>query len=203
MANLPPASLYSQDLRGRRIRLLDLSSVLPGEQEPLQGNLRVVSLDRGYMPPTYEALSYVWGEDSDSLSRHISCSGVEIPITRNCYDALRTLHRHFGVRSIWVDAICINQDNVEEKEHQIPLMRDIYGSARRVFIWLGNGTKESDEAFTWITRESAFDSVLGVAMFKPFPAIMLPSEMLKAVRLIPLWIGKLLSNLLSYTPASD
>jgi hypothetical protein len=88
----------------------------------------------------------------------------------------------------------------EEKEHQIPLMRDIYGSARRVFIWLGNGTKESDEAFTWITRESAFDSVLGVAMFKPFPAIMLPSEMLKAVRLIPLWIGKLLSKLLSYTP---
>jgi hypothetical protein len=100
MANLPPASLYSQDLRGRRIRLLDLSFVLPGEQEPLQGNLRVVSLNRGYWTPTYEALSYVWVEDSDPLSRHLSCSGVTIPTTRNCYDALRTLHRNFGVRSI-------------------------------------------------------------------------------------------------------
>jgi hypothetical protein len=203
MASSHPARLYSQDLHGRCIRLLDLSSVLPGEKEPLQGDLRVISLDRGYWTPTYEALSYVWGEDSDSPSRHISCSDVKIPITRNCYEALRTLHRHFGVRSIWVDAICINQDNVEEKEHQIPLMGDIFGGARRVFIWLGNGTRESDEAFTWITRESTFDSVFAAAMFKPFPAIMLPSEVLRAIRLMPLLIGKLSSKILSKAPASD
>jgi len=204
MANLPPASVYSQDLRGRYIRLLDLNSVLPGEHESLQGHLRVVSLGRGYMPPKYGALSYVWGEDSDSPSRHIFCSGVKIPITRNCYDALRTLHRHFGVCRIWVDAICINQGNVEEKEHQIPLMKEIYGSASRVFIWLGNGTGESNEAFTWITRESMLDNVFeAAALFKPFPVIMLPSEVFRIMRLIPLWIGKLLSKILGYTPASD
>jgi hypothetical protein len=101
-----------------------------------------------------------------------------------------------------VDAICINQDNVEEKEHQIPLMREIYGSARRVFIWLGNGTRESDQAFTWITRESTH-SALGAATFKPWPAIMLPGEVLRAVRLIPLFIGKLFSKILINTPASD
>jgi hypothetical protein len=190
MAN--PASLYSQDLHGRRIRLLELSSFLPGDEEPLQGDLRVVSLDRKFKTPTYEALSYVWGEDADSPSRHVSCSGEKVPITRNCYDALRILHRHLGIRTIWVDAICINQDSIEEKEHQIPLMRDIYGNARRVFIWLGNGTKESDEAFAWIARESALESVLVMARLKLFPANMLPSEVLRAMRLIPLLSGRLL-----------
>ena len=192
MAKPNSASLYSQDLHGRRIRLLDLSSVVPGKDEPLKGDLRIVSLDRKLINPNYEALSYVWGKDTDSPSRSLSCSGIHIPITQNCDDALRTLHRHFGVRTIWADAICINQDNAEEKEHQIPLMKDIYGGAIRVFIWLGNGTRDSDEALEWAARESASESVLVEARFKAFPAIMLPAEVLRAMRLIPLVIGKLL-----------
>ena len=186
------ANIYSQDLHGRRIRVLVLSSVQPArENEALRGDLRVVSLDRRFEPPTFEALSYVWGEDAASPPRRLTCSGVDIPITQNCYDAIRTLHCHFGIRTLWVDAICINQVNTGEKEHQIPLMRDIYSKARRVYIWLGNATPGSIHAFDWIAREAAFSTVLMGARFKPFPAVMLPSEVLKAARLIPIFIRTL------------
>jgi hypothetical protein len=191
MAEPNSASLYSQGLRGRRVRLLDLSPVLPGKDEPLAGDLRIVSLDGKFLNPNYEALSYVWGKDADSPSRRLRCSGVNIPITQNCDDALRILHCHFGVRTIWVDAICINQDNAEEKEHQIPLMRDIFVKARRVFVWLGHGTRESDEALDWAAQESASEPVLAGVRFKVYPAIMMPSEVLRAMRLITLIIGKL------------
>jgi hypothetical protein len=184
------ASVYSQPLGGRRIRLLNLSSSLPGE--PLQGHLTVVSLDRRLKIPTYDALSYVWGEDSDAPSRHLSCSDVDIPITQNCYDALSSLYCHFGVRTIWVDSICINQadSEVSEKEQQILLMKDIYSQARRVFIWLGKGTRESDEAFTWIAEESNLDLLVMVRQ-QNYPAFLLPRALLRSLPLIPMWIGKL------------
>jgi hypothetical protein len=122
-------------------------------------------------------------------ARVLSCGGVDVPITRNCYDALGELRRR-GVRIVWVDAVCINQGSDEEKEGQIPLMRDIYGRARRVWVWLGKGTRLSDEAFEWIAQESAFDSILVAARLKGFPANMLPSEILRVMRLIPWVIGK-------------
>jgi len=188
MAEPKSATLYSrEDLRGRCIRLLDLSSTHAGEHEPLRGHLRVVSLDRN---PTYEALSYTWGSDAIAPSRLILCSDMPVPITRNCYNALCTLRRNFKVCTIWVDAICINQHDGEEKNHQIPLMRDIYGKAKRVFIWLGNGTKESDEAFDWVAEASRDESVLVQARFPAFPATMAPREVLKAIRLIPLLVGE-------------
>ncbi len=40
-------------------------------------------------------------------------------------------------RTLWVDAVCINQDDVVEKNHQVHLMKDIYGGATRVLVWLG------------------------------------------------------------------
>jgi hypothetical protein len=47
---------------------------------------------------------------------------------------------------MWIDAICINQDNREEKEHQIPLMAEIYSKALRVVVWLGEAEDDSDRA---------------------------------------------------------
>lgn len=188
MAEPHLASLYSQGLRGRRIRLLDLSATPRGENE-LRGDLKVASLDRH---PIYDALSYVWGDDADSPSRQIVCSGVKLAITQNCYDALCTLRRNFGVRKIWVDAICINHKDNEEKEDQIPLMRDIYGKTRRTYIWLGRGTRESDEALDWIAQETAdYGSVLIRARFPAFPALMMPREVCREIRLIPVLISKL------------
>lgn len=120
---------------------------------------------------------------------------MDIPITQNCYDALSSLYCEFGVHSVWVDAICINQadSEVQEKEQQILLMKDIYSQAGRVFIWLGKGTKESDEALTWIAGEST-PSLLVMVRQQNYPAFLLPRALLRSLSLVPMWIGKLLYN---------
>jgi len=65
-----PSTLYSQPLHGRRIRLLDLVGGGGARQKggELQGTLRIADLDSGFRAPSFEALSYVWGEDSDCES---------------------------------------------------------------------------------------------------------------------------------------
>jgi hypothetical protein len=133
------------DLRRRCIRVFDLDLTCTGDDGSIRGDLRVVSLDD---KPIYDAISYVWG--SPFPSYQIVCSGNNLPITKNCYDALRSLIRNSKIRTIWIDAVCINQSDSSEKNHQVPLMPDIYGAAKRVYIWLGNGTEDSDEALEWV-----------------------------------------------------
>lgn len=146
------ASIYSSyplPPHSRSIRILDLihprnKSTETGE---LHGSLRVVSLAES---PRFSALSYVWGQDT-SLDRTIRCGDHKIPITENCYDALKALEEQFGTVSIWVDAICINQGNESERSDQITLMEEIYSWAETVYIWLGKGTPESDSAMNCLS----------------------------------------------------
>lgn len=99
--------------------------------------------------PDYEALSYTWaGEDGDkSLTGAILCGPDDqrIPITRNCEAALRHLRLERETRVLWVDAICINQTTLEERNHQVSIMSKIYRTASRVVVYLGEATRDSDE----------------------------------------------------------
>jgi hypothetical protein len=83
--------------------------------------------------PDFAAVSYVWGAAPASIS--IPCNGSSILITSTAYNMLEHL-RLFGV-PVWVDAICINQEDLEEKSTQIPLMQKIYTNASCVFVWIG------------------------------------------------------------------
>ncbi|KAG4432732.1 hypothetical protein IFR05_011788 [Cadophora sp. M221] len=65
-------------------------------------------------------------------------------VTLNLYAALQHLRFEYTDRILWVDAICIDQANIPEKNHQIQLMGHIYEEAECVIIWLGGGTEESD-----------------------------------------------------------
>lgn len=104
----------------------------------------------------YAALSYVWGEATDTVPIYIN--DVPHPIGRNLHAALTQLRQNQGTEStsspswLWVDSICIQQSDVEEKTHQVDLMRIIYGQADLVFVWLGPGTEESDVAMDFICR---------------------------------------------------
>jgi hypothetical protein len=97
----------------------------------------------------YFALSYVWGQESDPASvRDGKQTSRELAITRNLETALRHL-RHICKPLernliLWVDSICINQEDLGEKSHQIPLMCDIYQNADAVFIWLGKENQYAD-----------------------------------------------------------
>lgn len=92
----------------------------------------------------YEALSYVWGDENKTLP--IFIGNQRFDVTENLHAALSRLRDHSLERVIWVDAICINQRNEEEKEKQIQLMARIYGQAYSVVVWLGEEADDSDVA---------------------------------------------------------
>lgn len=89
----------------------------------------------------YEALSYTWGSSQKEYS--ISIDGKLVGITKSLYIALKNLRRHrpslrylHRDRIIWTDALCINQDDDEEKSVQVGMMGKIYSMAFSVIIWI-------------------------------------------------------------------
>jgi hypothetical protein len=73
-------------------------------------------------------------------------SQAQLPVTANLEAALRYLRHESMVRILWIDAICMDQSNIEERNHQVPLMKTIYSNATTVRVWLGNPTTGSDDA---------------------------------------------------------
>lgn len=84
--------------------------------------------------PEFEALSYVWGDQSQP--RRVYLNGVPFFVTQNLFKALESLVLQDKVRVVWIDALAINQCDVAERNHQVSLMRDIYSTARQTLIWL-------------------------------------------------------------------
>ena len=97
---------------------------------------------------TYAALSYEWGE-SDS-ERIIDVNGIVFYTRPNLYDFLIQIRRQLGAELpllLWVDAICIDQHNIQERSHQVTMMRRIFSEAHEVIIWLGQEAKNSTVLF--------------------------------------------------------
>jgi hypothetical protein len=86
-------------------------------------------------PGEYTALSYCWGETSNKVP--VSINGVRVEVTVNLRAALHQLWLR-GHRRVWIDAICINQDDREERSLQVRNMRLIYSKAREVVSWIGH-----------------------------------------------------------------
>lgn len=86
----------------------------------------------------YEALSYVWGDIRDSTT--ILANDHTISITKSLETALRHLRYSDKSRYLWVDAICINQEDILEKSEQVAKMGLIYENADSVLVWLGLAT---------------------------------------------------------------
>jgi hypothetical protein len=101
----------------------------------------------------YEALSYVW---SGPHRRSIYVDKIPFGVTLNLYGALLHLRNQALSRVVWIDAIRIDQENLEEKEQQIQFVAKIYAQASRVIVWLGKSADDSDIAFEAI-RTAAYD----------------------------------------------
>jgi hypothetical protein len=126
------------------IRLL---SIHPGSPESdLEASLSTFEIQASHPWPSYEALSYAW--DSAELSRVIICNNVLLRLTQNLHDALRHLRRSDIPRNLWVDAICIDQTDNEERASQILYMREIFGRASRVIAWVGKEDEDVAKAMT-------------------------------------------------------
>lgn len=94
--------------------------------------------------PRYEALSYMWGP---SDMKTIEIDTKIFKICENLWAALCHLVPTKESRVLWIDAICVNQDNDKKRGHQVEQMGEIYGQATKVVVWLGVGSTESKLAF--------------------------------------------------------
>ncbi|PMD32080.1 HET-domain-containing protein, partial [Hyaloscypha variabilis F] len=88
-------------------------------------------------PIAFEALSYVWGRRRQRRAMQLGSSARMFSATENLIVALRHLRYPDRTRTLWVDALCINQKDEREKSLQVGMMGSIYSHAERVLIWLG------------------------------------------------------------------
>ena len=91
--------------------------------------------------PAYEALSYVWGSTENMVG--IRVDNESLAITKNLAEALPYLRYKDKPRILWIDAICVNQQDLKERSSQVKRMADIYRWAGRVIVWLGPKTRDS------------------------------------------------------------
>lgn len=149
----PPPSSFASYVESKQTRLLNiLEGWIPPLRHPttaIQCRLETFKLQE---TPPYRALSYTWGDTCNPGS--IEVDGQTVPVSRNLLNALRRIRRDHWLPYLWVDALCINQGDDDEKSLQVPLMSKIYGMAESVFVWLGEEQSGTSRAFSFI-RTSA------------------------------------------------
>ncbi|OCK95111.1 HET-domain-containing protein, partial [Cenococcum geophilum 1.58] len=112
------------------IRLL---TIHPGRwNDEIKCSLHVVNL---FNCRAYEALSYAWGDPLPTYD--ILLNEKAFSVARNLGRALHSLRSTTEPRTLWIDAICIDQNDLGERGSQVMIMRNIFSRAHRVVVWLG------------------------------------------------------------------
>lgn len=148
---------------GRSIRLLHIK---PGRlpKENIRCELCVAELGPELQ---YEALSYTWGDPLQTST--IVVNEIELNITASLANALFALRSQTETRILWIDQICINQQDLAEKSFQIPLMAPIYRGCTQTVIWLGDSDKTSREVIKRMNaRMYADPSALSLFLTRPW-----------------------------------
>ena len=118
----------------KEFRLLDL---YPGKFEGrIRCSTRRASLG-GHTKPEYETISYCWGDVNERAS--IKLNGQNVSVPASAAAALRRVRMSKRNRVVWVDAVCIDQRNKEERGHQVTMMSDVYRSSTGILVYLGEG----------------------------------------------------------------
>lgn len=121
------------------IRILHLQPA-KAKDAPLIGHFSETDLNKA---APYNALSYTWNDETPSIP--LLVDGQTVLITPNCASALRRLRKSRRVRPFWIDAVCINQSDTQERNAQVAVMGDIFKNSAWVFAWLGEGTDLSQK----------------------------------------------------------
>lgn len=175
---IPGPPSLNQDALKRGTNYFRLVELQPGEfKSPLECKISTYNLEFPDFPP-YEALSYTWSDSrydalviggrrvafTDEIQEKYSvrhplwCEGKRLLIATNLRDALRRFRHSTDPRLLWVDAICINQEDHAERAAQVLLMPKIYHNAGQVLYWLGEedeGTCDAVKLLKQLTDEGA------------------------------------------------
>ncbi|OAQ63723.1 heterokaryon incompatibility protein (HET) domain-containing protein [Pochonia chlamydosporia 170] len=142
----PCFSYPTLDKCSDEIRLCKIQKAPP--DAPIRLELFTVSLSDDNL--RYHALSYMWGEHGD---RWIYVNNTAFIIRPNLLAALKAIRKLSEDTVLWIDAICIDQLAVSEKNHQVSRMGEIYQNAMEVFIWLGDGSNTTDSLLDDINNQ--------------------------------------------------
>ncbi|KAF9872461.1 heterokaryon incompatibility [Colletotrichum karsti] len=138
---------YAEELP--RVGWFRLLRVEPADKptEPMECRLETLRMKTA---PPYEALSYTWG--NRKADSPITINGHSYLIRKNLHDALVALRQSHSSRTLWIDAICIDQSKDTERSHQVWQMKNIYRDASRVKVWLGNACEGSDRGMDFLRK---------------------------------------------------
>jgi len=184
-------STVQLDLKRKAIRLV---AVLPSDQSALIScKFHIQMLQESI---SYTALSYTWGDASNPMG--IVLDGKPFKVRKNLWQFLQKMRQQGSLELFWIDAICIDQENVQERNHQVSLMKDIYSKVRPGFLMI-SGWRVSDRVLLqasqvafWLGPASA-NSNLAIEMIKMGPSF-------HKKGLLPMWTpdeGKALLELCS------
>ena len=125
-----------------------LRLILLLEADDLEDDLECAILHKPLLSkPEYTALSYVWGTERDNCAIYVG--DKYLSIGTNLDTALRYLRRKDRSLCLWVDALCINQSNVEERNHHVHQMRRIYEASTDTVVYLGDQTGDNTGISAW------------------------------------------------------
>lgn len=144
----PGAAIGTSNL----IRVLQLRSLEDGQ---IHCKLKIVDVRPG-RGPTYDALSYRWGDVADPNLIH--CNGVSFKVQQSLFRALYQIWSQDPTLLIWVDAVCIDQNNLSELSNQVKFMGTIYQRARRVIVWLGEADEFTNLAWRVLLEALSHDT---------------------------------------------
>ncbi|KAL9116142.1 MAG: hypothetical protein Q9227_000511 [Pyrenula ochraceoflavens] len=141
-AQMPQYTYDSLPTEGEYFRLLRL---LPGRKgSSIFCQLEILEFKP--FPEPYVAVSYTWGA-ADTEHMILSINGALLPVRNNLFKLLSAFRKSAETVTLWVDAVCIDQSSLDEKNHQVQLMGRIFRRARCVNAWLGSMGGESDRFF--------------------------------------------------------
>jgi hypothetical protein len=113
------------------------------ESAPIKCTIHHVWLhDKQNPKPEFTALSYTWGVSA--RNDRIMINDAPFQVTESLAGMLRHIQSSTETLTLWVDQLCIDQTNTNEKSAQVPLMKEIYPEAIQTIVWLGPAEKESD-----------------------------------------------------------
>lgn len=151
MPSTQPFTYTALDRSTPHIRLI---AILPGHSPQISCKFHIHQLGADAACPPFTALSYTWGPPDPTSEVLITIDNQSSPVRKNLWCALSSYRKKTNEGTfrglVWIDALCINQQDILERNYQVNKMKVIYSQADTVLIWLGPEENDSSRLLRFI-----------------------------------------------------